>query len=223
MSTIRTIEEVISLAVDTNPEKWGILITLDVKNAFNSLPWSNIKKLLKKLRTPQYLLNILDDYLLNRGLDIGNREIVEVTAGVPQGSGLGPTLWNVSYDGVLRKSYPEGVEAVAFADDLALTVRANSEYEMKHKAEIAIEIVENWMEENGLTLAKHKTETVVLKGPRNKDNIVIHAGETSLQPVKHQYLEITLSENGDYREHIRRAAKKNRRKNSHTIEDNAKY
>ncbi|KAG5866090.1 hypothetical protein JTB14_026726 [Gonioctena quinquepunctata] len=79
-----------------------------------------------------------------------------------------------------------------------------------HKAEIAIEIVENWMEENGVTLAKHKTETVVLKGPRNKDNIVSRAGETSsLQPVKHlKYLGITLSENGDYREHIRRAAKK---------------
>ncbi|KAG5863818.1 hypothetical protein JTB14_009373, partial [Gonioctena quinquepunctata] len=117
-------------------------------------------------------------------------------------------LWNVSYDGVLRKSYPEGVEAVAFADDSALIVRANSEYELKHKAEIAIEIVENWMEENSLTLAKHKTETVVLKGPRNKDNIVIRTGETSLQPVKHlKYLGITLSENGDYREHIRRTAK----------------
>ncbi|KAG5871196.1 hypothetical protein JTB14_014454 [Gonioctena quinquepunctata] len=69
--------------------------------------------------------------------------------------------------------------------------------------------MENWMKENGLTLAKHKTETVVLKGPRNEDNIVICAGETSLQPVKHlKYLGITLSENGDYREHIRRAAKK---------------
>ncbi|KAG5873570.1 hypothetical protein JTB14_009650 [Gonioctena quinquepunctata] len=197
------------------PEKWGILITLNVKNAFNSLPWSNIKKLLKKLRTPQYLLNILDDYLLNRGLDIGNSEIVEVTAGVRQGSVLGPTLWNVSYDEVLRKSYPEGVEAVAFADDLALIVRANSEYELKHKAEIAIEIVENCIEENGLTLAKHKTETVVLKSPRNKDNIIIRAEETSLQPVKHlKYLGITERE--------WRLGKKIR-KNIHNIEDHAKY
>ncbi|KAG5877231.1 hypothetical protein JTB14_019958 [Gonioctena quinquepunctata] len=65
------------------------------------------------------------------------------------------------------------------------------------------------MGENDLTLAKQKTETVVLKGPRNKDNIVIHAGETSLQPAKHlKYLGITLSENGDYREHISRAAEK---------------
>ncbi|KAG5870210.1 hypothetical protein JTB14_017951 [Gonioctena quinquepunctata] len=89
-----------------------------------------------------------------------------------------------------------------FADNLALTVRPNSEYELKHKAEIAMEIVENWMEENGLPLTKHKTVTVVLKGPRNEDNIVIRAGETSLQPGKHQkYLGITLSGNGDNREH----------------------
>ncbi|KAG5862358.1 hypothetical protein JTB14_030581 [Gonioctena quinquepunctata] len=65
------------------------------------------------------------------------------------------------------------------------------------------------MEKNGITLAKYKTETVVLKGPRNKDNIVIRAGETSLQPVKHlKYLRITLSENGGFRKHIRGAAKK---------------
>ncbi|KAG5873271.1 hypothetical protein JTB14_013182 [Gonioctena quinquepunctata] len=92
-------------------------------------------------------------------------------------------------------------------------VRANSEYERKYKAEIAIEIVENSMEKNGPTLEKHKTETVVLKGPRNKDNIIIRAVETSLQPVKHlKYLGITLSEDGGYRKHIRGAAKKTEEK-----------
>ncbi|KAG5863258.1 hypothetical protein JTB14_031146 [Gonioctena quinquepunctata] len=78
----------------------------------------------------------------SKGLDIGNREIVEVTAGVPTDQSLDQLSGTCPMMRVLRKSYLEGVEAVAFADDLSLIVRAISEYELKHKAEIVIEIVE---------------------------------------------------------------------------------
>ena len=44
-----------------------------------------------------------------------------------EGSILGPTLWNVSYNGVLQVESPEGVETVAYADDLAIVVRSRSE------------------------------------------------------------------------------------------------
>lgn len=40
--------------------------------------------------------------------------------GVPQGSVLGHTFWNSQYDGLLNLNWSEGVEPIAFADDLAL-------------------------------------------------------------------------------------------------------
>jgi len=45
-----------------------------------------------------------------------------VSAGVPQGSMMGPLLWNIVYDGVMRLALPSGCQLTFYADDVALTV-----------------------------------------------------------------------------------------------------
>lgn len=54
----------------------------------------------------------------------GVEEKITVTCGVLQGSVLGPTLWNVLYNGLLRTLLPPGVEYLAFTDDVALVAKA---------------------------------------------------------------------------------------------------
>lgn len=50
-------------------------------------------------------------------------EELKVTIGVPQESALGPTLWLVLYNSVLRLDQPEDVRVIGFADDLVNSLK----------------------------------------------------------------------------------------------------
>lgn len=62
------------------------MVTIDVKNAFNSANWEVISESLHKMRGPSYPRRILQNYFQNRVLVYETSEgwkTVHITAGVP--------------------------------------------------------------------------------------------------------------------------------------------
>lgn len=75
---------------------------------------------------------------------------------------LGPTLWNIFYDGLLKLSFTDGAALVCFADDVVLVVFSHSTEGIEAVANTSFESTENWISENRLALAHSKTEAVIL-------------------------------------------------------------
>ena len=119
-----------------------------MKNVSNTANWLNIVNALKALKTPQYLVTIIQDYLSNRVL-IYNTELesiqYNVIAAVPQGAVLG-----------------------------SLFVTARTLEEIQIVANAGIGWVKSWLNSMGLALAEHKTKAVFMFSRKEVEFTIVH-------------------------------------------------
>jgi len=98
-----------------------LAVSLDIANAFNTLPWNKIGARLLAHGVPGYLSRVIRDYFMGRSVSYRDAEGVcrrrPIVRDVPQGSVLGPLLWNIAYDEVLGTILPPGCHVVCYADD----------------------------------------------------------------------------------------------------------
>jgi len=73
--------------------------------AFNSASWHHTLNALCNLNIPIYIQRVVASY---------------ISGEVPQGSVLGPLLWNAMYDGILRITMPDEARLIGFVDDVAI-------------------------------------------------------------------------------------------------------
>uniref|UniRef100_A0A2M4CJ33 Putative reverse transcriptase n=1 Tax=Anopheles darlingi TaxID=43151 RepID=A0A2M4CJ33_ANODA len=220
-STVDAVEQVVaraSYAIQfgvTNKKDMRCLmaVALDVKNAFNNASWTSIGRALLEKRVSGPLINILGDYFRDRQLIYRTNEGVEtraVTAGVPQGSILGPTLWNTMYDGVLRLDLPGGATVTGFADDILICAPGRKPEEARDTAQAAVAIVQNWMTQHKLEIAPEKTEAIMFSSiKRGKQHVSYKVGTVELTTKKElKYLGVILNDHLRWKGHIEAAAAK---------------
>lgn len=105
----------------------------------------------------------------DRKLQYGKNESKAITCGVPQGLVLGPLLWNLMYDDLLRVQTGGNVRnesSSTLVDDSAVVTTGRMPEILQAVTNIALEAVSAWMDRAELVLSVGKTEAVILTNKR---------------------------------------------------------
>jgi hypothetical protein len=92
-----------------------------------------------------------------------------VSKGCPQGSCLGPGLWNIFYNSLLNLKFKSGTKIIAFADDFLLLTRGKSVSELENTANAELQKISKWARENKVRFNDKKSRTMLMTRRKRKE------------------------------------------------------
>jgi len=165
----------------------SLLTLCDLSKAFDSVSHSILLTKMRSMNIDEFWF---DNYLSNRtqavkiNNHISTKQVVEY--GVPQGSVLGPILFNIFINDL--KSISPDIILVQFADDAQFLHSGKVENiaSVIQQAESTVEQANNYFSENGLKVNSNKTKFLFIGSrsyiSRIPEDITIKVGSSSIKP-----------------------------------------
>ena len=178
---------------------------MDLSKAFDTLPHDLLIAKLSAYGVGNKSLKFLLSYLSNRKhrVRIGSyiSDWLLVLLGIPQGSILGPILFNIFINDLLL--FLEGYDVCNFADDNSISAYGSSLQEVTEKLENGCNIALNWFENNSLVANPNKFQIIYIDGVKKISFLQLNiSGKllTSTETVK--LLEVTIDNKLSFNQHI---------------------
>lgn len=189
------------------------ILTLDIKGAFDHVSVKALLMSLHQIGIPNNLYHLIKSYLTGRTASIYTHDgkvTVGMNRGITQGSAIGPLLFIITIESVLKdlRNIFSGDDYLitAYADDLTICItgwRTGSDLQSLIKR--IINVTNELLEEKGLSLSVDKTKFMVTKRFGSpKDLTVDVLGYTLTQSMTIDILGITFDEENTYEYHVKR-------------------
>lgn len=179
-------------------------VFLDVTKAFDKVWHEGLKHKLKQL-LPEKLVKLLESYLSNRYFRIKQEEayseLVEIRAGVPQGSVLGPILYLLYVNDMPKE---EKNMTATFADDTAFLAVGQTTQETATELNLTLSRFQRWTIQWRIRLNEAKSVHVDFTN-KNQPYIPTYINHEVI-PFSNQakYLGMTLDTKLKWKEHVKK-------------------
>ena len=201
------IHDSITRFTDSSLNKAVIILSFDMRKAFDSLQHDHLIHSLQTANLPSKFLRWIMSFLQNRfqyiHLKDANSTVKSVTSGVPQGSVIAPFLF-AAHMGSLSPHY-SSTDMTKYADDIVSVtpVKDLSDIEVIINEEIAC--VDSWCQSHGLQLNKDKTKVMICT---NASNPQVYQPREYLFQSHIKILGLMLSKNLKWDNHVTAVCRK---------------
>lgn len=208
LSTEHALQNILSRVNNNRDNKiYTAIVSIDFQGAFDSLWWPRIKELLTFHSFPPNTNQITQSFLTNRRVEILHCAGItgkDISRGCPQGSSLGPILWNLLINPLLTADFQNHTKIQAFADDVIITTTGNSRSELETNVNNSLLQICQWSETNHLSISPEKSESIIVGFPNNfKRNPVFKINDGRIKIKKQiKYLGIVIDDHLSWIPHV---------------------
>lgn len=171
------------------------VVFLDVAKAFDQVWHEGTVFKLISINCPMYLTTLLDGYLTNRTFRVAVKDELSalhpIRAGVPQGSVLGPLLFNVFTNDIPKQLHK--TELALYADDAAIMSSSWQVSEIEKNMQTALDRLLLWYREWRITINTDKTAaTLFTRKTKQKTPELVAEAKPIIFSEANKYLGLIL-------------------------------
>jgi Reverse transcriptase (RNA-dependent DNA polymerase) len=195
-----------------NNKNMVTVLFVDLSKAFDTVSHDILIQKLGRYGFTDESVALIQSYLADRkqyvSVDGTDSDELSISIGVPQGSVLGPLLFLI-YINDLVKILPN---VILFADDTALFRKHKFFQLLREQLQADIDLLDDWLKANKLSLNVAKTKYIVFKPPEKPllpEAVYFTIRGVQLQKVSSiKYLGLVIDERLSWNEHIKHVSNK---------------
>ena len=192
-------------------KKMVCAVFMDLDGAFDATQHPHIVSSLQSVGIKGRMLRWICDFLRDRTFHVRMEgavsEIKSTNKGIPQGSVISPTLFNIFLHTI--KDSIDYTKLSIYADDIAIWKEGSNVKHMKKQMQLDIDNILSWTKRHDINISQNKTKFMVFKNKNKKVNFQLCLDNYNIEKVsKFKFLGIHFDSLLTWKSHIDEICKK---------------